>query len=88
MKPLRPVKITPRTMQHIHSHPGRGHITVQEIREVLENPRSREGNRKDAPGDVVVKGQALNGKKLIIYVMLSLLQKAYFGLIALRHCRA
>lgn len=68
MRPLRPVKITDETMENINSHAGRGHITEQEIREAIENSASIERNREEARADFVVTGQAVNGKKLSVYV--------------------
>jgi hypothetical protein len=65
-----PILITDETMEHIHSKPGRGHITREEIEEVAGSPNVHKPNDKRKPADRVIYGQALNGKKLILYVKL------------------
>lgn len=68
MKNLTPVRITQNTMDHIQSHPGRGHIKEHEIREALVNRNELLRNANEQRGDVIVRGQAHNGKRLEVYV--------------------
>ncbi|MFB6357140.1 MAG: hypothetical protein ABEJ65_11575 [bacterium] len=68
MRPLRPVKITDETMRHTHTHPGRGHITRQEIVEVVQNKTSMVPDKKSTQGDYLVRGVSNNGKGLVVCV--------------------
>jgi len=68
MRPLVPTLITDETIEHIHSHSGRGHITKGEIREALKNAETIRRNKKESRADVQVYGRTLDGKKLVIYV--------------------
>ena len=57
-------------MEHIQAKPGRGHITRDEIEEVIANPEAHRPNSKEKPADRIIFGKALNGKRLMLYVKL------------------
>lgn len=68
---LVPIKITSERMEHIHSHPGRGHIEAHEIIEVLRDPdRKIKRNKQTGAGDYLITGRTRDGKSLRICVRL------------------
>ncbi len=66
-----PVKIRQKRIQHVRKKSGRGHITPEDIVEVLQDPnRSVYKNKRRAAADYVVKGQTQSGKRLTVCVKL------------------
>lgn len=65
-----PILITDERLQHIKAQPGRGHITREELEEAAAHAKIFRSNAKDKPADLIVRGSALNGKKLVLYVKL------------------